>query len=337
MSSPRVSVVIPVYNGANYLRLAVESALAQTYRNIEVIVVNDGSTDGGRTRDIAVEFGRRIRYFEQPNGGVGSALNAGIREMSGDYFSWLSHDDLYRADKVEAQMDYLADRGWPVAVLYSDFDIIDGSGRVVRRVKLRNTDPADIALHLLAGFPVQGCSTLVPRRCFDEDGLFDESLKTVQDYEMWFRLARRHPFLHLAKPLISVRHHSDQASLTLAPTATREQEALYTRLVTTTPPAALSGGRRGDLGLSVLFLAVAGRLKTVKGLTSASDAAIELALQHARSLVWPLRAAIGLAAKAVPRWRRRYTVLYWRQRLKKLEGFLRRRVFGSTRPVVWTE
>ena len=75
---PKVSIVIPVYNGANYLGEAIDSALEQTYENIEIIVVNDGSTDDGATREIALSYGDRIRYFEKENGGVSSALNLGI-------------------------------------------------------------------------------------------------------------------------------------------------------------------------------------------------------------------------------------------------------------------
>src|SRR5579862_6874144 len=98
---PLVSIVIPVYNGANYLRAAINSALAQTYKNIEVIVVNDGSRDDGQTDAIAKEYGDRVRYFSKENGGCGSALNFGIANMRGDYFSWLSHDDTYLPRKIE--------------------------------------------------------------------------------------------------------------------------------------------------------------------------------------------------------------------------------------------
>ena len=103
---PKVSIVIPVYNGANYLREAIDSALEQTYRNTEVIVVNDGSTDGGETEDIAISYGDRIRYFTKENGGISTALNLGIQAMSGEYFSWLSHDDVYYPHKIEKQNLY---------------------------------------------------------------------------------------------------------------------------------------------------------------------------------------------------------------------------------------
>src|SRR5436305_205147 len=84
---PLVSICIPVYNGADYLRDAIESALAQTYSRIEVVVVNDGSTDGGATEEIAKSFGDKIRYLAKPNGHVASALNHGISHMAGKYLS----------------------------------------------------------------------------------------------------------------------------------------------------------------------------------------------------------------------------------------------------------
>ncbi len=98
-----VSVVIPVYNGARYLPQAIDSALGQTYPHCEVIVVNDGSEDGGETRKAALAYGDRIRYIEKENGGVASALNCGIQSMNGRYFCWLSHDDLFLPDKVDAR------------------------------------------------------------------------------------------------------------------------------------------------------------------------------------------------------------------------------------------
>src|SRR5256885_962105 len=92
---PLVSIVIPVYNGSNFLRQAIDSALAQTYQNREIIIVNDGSRDDGKTEAAALSYGDKIRYAAKPNGGCGSALNHGIGLMRGDYFSWLSHDDVY--------------------------------------------------------------------------------------------------------------------------------------------------------------------------------------------------------------------------------------------------
>ena len=118
---PLVSIVIPVYNGSNYLREAIDSALAQTYSNIEVIVVNDGSNDDGATWKIAHSYGDKIRYFEKENGGVSTALNFGIANMRGKYFSWLSHDDLYYPNKIQVQIDALRKAGDMSKIVYSNW------------------------------------------------------------------------------------------------------------------------------------------------------------------------------------------------------------------------
>ena len=99
--NPLVSIIIPVYNGENYVAEAIDSALAQTYDNIEIIVVNDGSED--RTDEICKSYGNKIRYFKKENGGTSTALNLGIKNMNGEYFSWLSHDDKYYPNKIKRQ------------------------------------------------------------------------------------------------------------------------------------------------------------------------------------------------------------------------------------------
>lgn len=95
MTMPMISIIIPVYNGSNYLRDAIDSAIAQTYSNKEIIVVNDGSKDYGHTEAICLTYADKIRYFHKENSGVASALNLGIANMRGEYFTWLAHDDFF--------------------------------------------------------------------------------------------------------------------------------------------------------------------------------------------------------------------------------------------------
>src|SRR5215471_2056218 len=121
--SPKVTIVVPVYNGRDYLREAIESALAQTYQNKEIVVVNDGSLDDGGTASIALSYGKWIRYYWKSNGGVGSALNYAIREMSGEYFSWLSHDDLYVGNKVELEVEAVSRFDIARTIIYSDYSV----------------------------------------------------------------------------------------------------------------------------------------------------------------------------------------------------------------------
>jgi glycosyltransferase involved in cell wall biosynthesis len=128
--SIKVSVIIPVYNGDRYLRDAIDSVVNQTYRNIEIIVVNDGSNDDGKSRAIAKQYGSRIRYIEQKNKGVAGALNTGLAAMSGDVFCWLSHDDVYRPNKIERQVDFFNRLGRDDVILFANYGLIDETGKV---------------------------------------------------------------------------------------------------------------------------------------------------------------------------------------------------------------
>lgn len=207
--NPLVSIVIPVYNGSNYLREAIDSALAQTYRNVEILVINDGSNDGGKTRDIALSYGDRIRYFEKENGGVATALNLGIREMQGEYFSWLSHDDVYYPDKVETQVQYLDTiNEKKKMILVSDWINIDENSAEIKRFYADKKPGLEQLLHI----QIHPCTALIPVECFDEVGLFDEKNKTTQDYEFLFQVNRQYKFIHIKKPFVKVRLHSSQGS-----------------------------------------------------------------------------------------------------------------------------
>ena len=103
------------------MREAIDSALNQTYQNIEVIVVNDGSKDN--TEEIALSYGDRIRYYNKENGGVSTALNLGIQEMTGDYFCFLPHDDVFAPQKIEKQIRAIQESGRKEAIVWSGWDM----------------------------------------------------------------------------------------------------------------------------------------------------------------------------------------------------------------------
>ena len=130
MNKTKVSIIIPVYNGEAYMREAIDSALAQTYDNIEIIVVNDGSTDS--TDEIARSYGDKIVYYKKENGGVSTALNLALEKMTGDYFSWLSHDDRYYPQKVEKEVAFLEENGYlgKKVIVFSDYDLMDENSKV---------------------------------------------------------------------------------------------------------------------------------------------------------------------------------------------------------------
>lgn len=279
---PLVSIVIPVYNGSDFLREAVDSALGQTYPEVEILVVNDGSDDGGATEAIALSYGDRIRYFRKENAGVASALNLGIREMRGEYFSWLSHDDVYLPRKVGREIAVLGEFGRD-AVVYSDYEVIDASSRHVEVFRAGRFSAPQFRMLLITDIPVNGCTVLVPRRCFGQAGLFDERLKAAQDYDLWFRMARRHPFLHVPEVLVRSRMHAGQGTRRMTSTCLAEGNANFTQWL---DEIALDQSPSPDPALTRFFLRAAVRLKQ-RGYIPAAEHALLLYRRYAATGLLP--------------------------------------------------
>ena len=194
-NKPLVSIVIPVYNGSNYVKEAIDSALAQTYENIEIIVVNDGSKDDGATEKIALSYGDKIRYFHKENGGVSSALNVGIANMRGEYFSWLSHDDKYAPEKIENQISVLMRQNNKRLLALCGTRQIDKNSQFLqkageeKRFGAAETVGWENAIKSLFNEGCyNGCAFLIPKSAFDECGGFDESLRYTQDMLMWIKI-----------------------------------------------------------------------------------------------------------------------------------------------------
>ena len=223
----KVSIIIPVYNGDPYLEDALNSALGQTYKNIEVIVVNDGSCDDGATRKIVEKYQDQIIYFEKDNGGVASALNYGISKMTGDYFSWLSHDDIYFPNKIENQMAFLEKLKDKKVILYSDFVIYKQATRATKYQKVMFKKESVRGVDLLCYPQVHGCTTLIPKECFEKVGKFDEDLLHYQDYDFWLRSLNSYRFVHVPEFLVVSRHHDSQNSVTGKSARINEMRAFY--------------------------------------------------------------------------------------------------------------
>jgi glycosyltransferase involved in cell wall biosynthesis len=208
---PKVSIIIPVYNGENYLREAIDSALMQTYDNFEVIVVNDGSTD--RTEEIAVEYGAKIKYFKKDNGGQSSALNFGVGKMSGDYFSWLSHDDVYYSNKLEEQIASLRQISNPTeAFIYSNYEIIDQHSQHIAFVENKKIPSSEFVWRMLVNVPVNGCTVLIHKTLLDKVGGFNIMKPHTSDVELFLKLGLFVNPFHLPFILIKSRSHSKQAT-----------------------------------------------------------------------------------------------------------------------------
>jgi glycosyltransferase involved in cell wall biosynthesis len=214
--NPLVSIVIPSYNYGQFVSEAVESVLAQTYSPIEVIVVDDGSTDN--TREVLIErFGDRIRYIYQENKGLPGARNTGIRNATGSFLAFLDADDLWLPTKLEKQMAVMSEKpevglvycsslrvNTQTGASYTEHCRPDVRGDVRRKVLHRNC---------IAG---SASAALIRRECFDTVGLFDETLRSAEDWDMWIRLSRHYQFDFVPEALIQYRMHGSQMSSKLA-------------------------------------------------------------------------------------------------------------------------
>ena len=211
--NPKVTIVIPVYNGSNYLKDAIDSALAQTYNNLEIIVVNDGSNDEGKTKAIAESYGDKIIYLEKENGGASSALNLAIKKMTGDYFSWLSHDDMYYPNKISRQVEELQKYN-DKTILFSNYDYINPEGNKIKSVYLNHKLLQEKPDYAVLKSNIGGITLLIPKEAFEEYGEFDLTMRCTQDYDMWFRMLNSYTFVHMEDILAMTRIHSLQDSNT---------------------------------------------------------------------------------------------------------------------------
>ncbi len=213
--SARVTIVMPVYNGGAYFAEALASALGQDYANVEIVIVDDGSTDD--TARIVHSFRdmhrERIKYIRQENGGVAAALNTALAHATGDFFCWLSHDDLYYADKTSRQIAYHRRLGVPDACLYSGFDFIDQDSKLIRT---EECDPERLSRKpALAVYKIgiNGCTVMIPMRVIRRHGPFDTALRCTQDYDMWARIMEDHDFFLQPERLVKYRLHAGQGTL----------------------------------------------------------------------------------------------------------------------------
>jgi glycosyltransferase involved in cell wall biosynthesis len=207
MSSPLVSVVIPNYNYARFLPAALDSVLGQTHRSLDVIVIDDGSTDD--SAKVLAGYNGRIRVLRQQNAGVSAARNAGILASRGEAIAFLDADDLWAADKIEAQLEHLADP--QVGLVHCGIQYIDAQGDSLG-VDVEGAEGHILIAHaLLRKKTVRtGSSALVRRDCFDKVGLFDTGLTTAADWDMWRRLISSYAVAMVRRPLLKYRLHGAQ-------------------------------------------------------------------------------------------------------------------------------
>ncbi|TYR81903.1 glycosyltransferase [Priestia megaterium] len=198
----KISIIIPFYN-CPYVNQAIESALNQTYENVEVIVVDDGST---LYQEKIIPYIHKIKYIEKENGGTASALNVGIKNATGKYFTWLSSDDMFDSNKLAEQLEFMKSKG--AIISYTPVIYIDAQSNPI-------SEPIGVQypnrLYFLKGLSqactINGCAVMMEMKVFSDIGVFDETLPYTHDYDLWLRAAVNYEFHYLNKPLVLYRIH----------------------------------------------------------------------------------------------------------------------------------
>ncbi len=219
-----ISVIIPVFNGEKTIRETINSILNQTFQDIEVIIINDGSTDA--TLEIIESISdSRIKIFSYPNAGLSASRNRGISLAKKEYISFIDADDLWTPDKLESQWQALQSNP-QAAVAYSWTDYIDESSKFLksgRRVKVNGDAFSKL---LVANFLENGSNPLIEKTALDKVGGFDESLFAAEDKDMWLRLAANYDFVCVEKPQILYRTSTNSMSTNL-----KRQEAASLQVI----------------------------------------------------------------------------------------------------------
>lgn len=204
-----VSVIIPAYNSEKFIEEALHSLFEQKCPADEIIVIDDGSTDG--TAAILEKYEKKISYHFQENRGLAAARNKGVHVSNCDYLAFLDADDLFHPEKIEVQKTFL-DQHPEIDMVFSDFEYFGGT--LLRRPipESFRKGEGNMLLDLFRYNCIAVPTVLMRRECFQEVGSFDESLLAVEDYDLWLRLVKRKRIGYVDRVLASVRIHPENMS-----------------------------------------------------------------------------------------------------------------------------
>ena len=215
MVNPKVSVIIPVYNGEKYIAYAIESVLCQTYKNIEIIVVDDDSKD--KTAEVVKNYQETynqtdkqevLTYIYQKNQGAAAARNKGIVSSTGEYIALLDYDDIWEPEKIELQVKYMIEHQ-EVGMVHSDAGFIDKDGNLIDDMKRPKgfTVYGRCFKELFIQNKIRTSTAVIRTSCLDKIGLFDEDIRYCEDLDLWLRLAREFSIGYVDQILCYYRLH----------------------------------------------------------------------------------------------------------------------------------
>lgn len=209
-NNPRVSVIIPTYNRASYLVEAIESVLAQSYDDYEMIVADDGSTDG--TPEKVAAFGERVRYLRLPHNGRPSVVrNRALEVARGELVAFLDDDDRWHPDKLQRQVSLFSGEHI-IGFVYCDLRFLTATGYSAPVLTPSQKQSGDIFDALLGDCFIHTSTIIIQRSLLQATGRFNETLASAEDFDLWLRLAHAAPAGYVDAPLTFVRRHPGEIS-----------------------------------------------------------------------------------------------------------------------------
>jgi len=265
---PTISVIIPVYNGEKTIKQTVESVLNQTFKDFELLIINDGSQDA--TLEIIQAINdERIQVFSYQNSGVSASRNRALTKAKGEFISFIDADDLWTPNKLELQFKALQDNP-QAAVAYSWSDWIDESGQFLRSGGHITVNGKAYEKLLLRDFIESGSNPLIRKQALDEVGCFEQSVTPAEDWDMWLRLAARYEFVTVEVPQIFYRISPNSASFNIVKMEAGSLKVI--ERVFAQAPESLQDLKRETLASRynyLTFKALEGNLDRKNGLTAA--------------------------------------------------------------------
>lgn len=206
-----VSVVVPVYNREHMVGKTLDSILCQSYQQVEVVAVNDGSTDNSLA--VLMRYAEmhpgKVKVIDQGNAGQVKARNRGLSEAQGEFIAFLDSDDTWEADKLSLQIPLLKGN---VGLVYSGINEVDPGGNVIRTILPEPGMRGDIYRYLLVSNRMTGGAVVVSRRALAAVGVFDESFRAAENWDLWIRIARHFEVDYVDRPLVNYLKHPGNMS-----------------------------------------------------------------------------------------------------------------------------
>ncbi|WP_318618914.1 glycosyltransferase family 2 protein [Priestia megaterium] len=219
-----VSIIVPFYN-CPYINQALDSLVNQTYKGIEIIVVNDGATQHSEK---IIPYLDKIKYIQKENGGTASALNMGIKHAIGDYFCWLSSDDVYYPEKTEVQLAFMKEH--KANFSHTNYCAIDRKSRIISPpLGVHPPNRLEILKRVSKKNFINGCSVMIDKAVFNHVGIFDETLPYTHDYDLWIRIIQKFGVYYLPQPLLLYRIHQQMGSKKHATAIKKEVDLVINR------------------------------------------------------------------------------------------------------------